>query len=80
MSKQITVRLPDDQVDFLDEEVSQGNASSRASAISRALRREQRRRRAEHDLSVIAAAGGDPELAGLHEWASRGQDFAGIDE
>lgn len=80
MSKQITVRLPDDQVDFLDHEVSSGNASSRASAISRALRREQRRRRAERDLLVMADSGDDPDLAGLHDWAARGQNFAGIDE
>ena len=80
MSKQITVRLPDDQVEFLDQEVSDGNAPSRAAAISRALRREQRRRRAERDLLVILGSGGDPDLAGLHEWAARGQDFTGIVE
>lgn len=79
MSIQITVRLPDDQVAFLDEEVSSGNAPSRAAAISRALRREQRRRRAEQDLRVIASAD-DPDLVGLREWAARGQDFAGLDE
>jgi Arc/MetJ-type ribon-helix-helix transcriptional regulator len=80
MSKQITVRLPDEQVDFLDQEVSNGNAPSRAAAISRALRREQRRRRAERDLLVMSESGEDPELVGLHDWAARGQHFAGIDE
>lgn len=80
MTKQITVRLPDDQVDFLDQEVSSGHAASRATAISRALRREQRRRRAERDLHVLLESGDDPELAGLHEWAARGQQFGGIDE
>lgn len=80
MSTQITVRLPDEQVEFLDAEVRTGNAPSRAAAISRALRREQRRRRAEADLLIMDAPGEDPDLAGLHEWAARGQDFAGIDE
>jgi Arc/MetJ-type ribon-helix-helix transcriptional regulator len=80
MSRQITVRLPDDQVDFIDQEVIDGNAPSRAAAISRALRREQRRRRAEGDLLVMFESGDDPDLVGLHEWAARGQDFTGIDE
>ena len=80
MSKQITVRLPDDQVDFVDQEVSDGNATSRAAAISRALRREQRRRRAERDLLRLLESGDDPELVGLQEWAGRGQDFASLDE
>jgi Arc/MetJ-type ribon-helix-helix transcriptional regulator len=80
MSKQITVRLPDDQVDFLDHEVSSGHAPSRATAISRALSREQRRRRAERDLQILLRSDDDPDLAELHQWAARGQDFAGIDE
>jgi Arc/MetJ-type ribon-helix-helix transcriptional regulator len=69
MSTQITVRLPDDQVDFLDAEVSAGHAPSRAAAIARALRREQRRRRAEQDLETVLAAGKDPELTALQDWA-----------
>jgi Arc/MetJ-type ribon-helix-helix transcriptional regulator len=80
MTKQITVRLPDDQVDFLDLEVDSGRAASRAAAISRALRREQRRRRAEQDLRVILEAGDDPELAGLHDWAARHQEFSDVGE
>ena len=51
-----------------------------AAVISRALRREQRRRRAERDLLVILGSGGEPDLAGVSEWAGQGQDFAGIDE
>ena len=71
MSKQITVRLPDDQVDFLDTEVADGRAASQAAAIAQALRREQRRRRAEQDLRTMLDAGDDPELAGLPEWSVR---------
>lgn len=80
MTKQITVRLPDDQVDFLDQEVSAGKAPSRAAAISRALRREQRRRQAERDLLSMLESGDDPDLINLPEWASQGQDFSGLDE
>lgn len=71
MTTQITVRLPDDQVDFLDAEVDGGRAASRASAIAQALRREQRRRRAEQDLIVLASAAEDSDLAGLHDWVAR---------
>lgn len=69
MSTQITVRLPDEQVGFLDAEVAEGRATSRAAAIAHALRREQRRRRAEQDLRTVLDAGDDPDLLGLQEWA-----------
>ena len=69
MSRQITVRLPDDQVDFLDAEVADGRATSRAAAIARALRREQRRHRAEQDLRTLLDADEDPDLVALQDWA-----------
>jgi Arc/MetJ-type ribon-helix-helix transcriptional regulator len=78
VTKQITVRLPNEQVDFLDSEVTSGRAASRADAIARALRREQRRRRAERDLHVILADGEDPELAALADWTSR-RDYPALD-
>ena len=68
MNRQITVRLPDDQVDFLDAEVSAGHAVSRAAAIVHALRREQQRRRTECDLETVLAARDDPELTALQDW------------
>ena len=70
MTRQITVRLPDDQVDFLDAEVADGRATSRAAAIARALRREQRRHRAELDLRTVLDAGDDPDLVALQDWAA----------
>ena len=39
-SKQIAVRLPDDLVDFLDKLVASGDEASRASIVTRALKRE----------------------------------------
>lgn len=69
MSIQIAVRLPDEQVAFLDREISQGRASSRAELVSKALRRMQRERIASADLEVIIASGGNPysELEGMLE-------------
>ena len=69
MSTQIAVRLPDAQVAFLDREVSQGHASSRAELVSKALRRMERERIAAHDLEVIITSGGNPysELEGMLE-------------
>jgi len=69
MSIQIAVRLPDEQVAFLDREISQGHASSRAELVSKALRRMQRERIASADLEVIIASGGNPysELEGMLE-------------
>ncbi len=68
--RRITVRLPDDQVDF-DQQVADGRVASRADGVARALRREHRRVRAERDLETLKAAGEDAELAGLATWASR---------
>ena len=60
MSIQIAVRLPDEQVAFLDREISQGHASSRAELVSKALRRMERERIASADLEIIIASGGNP--------------------
>ncbi len=67
MSTQIAVRLPDAQVAFLDSEVSQGHARSRAELVSKALRRMERERIATRDLELIIASGGNPysELEGM---------------
>jgi len=69
MSTQIAVRLPDAQVAFLDREISQGHAHSRAELVSRALRRMERERIAARDLQIIIASGGNPysELEGMLE-------------
>lgn len=69
MSTQIAVRLPEDLVAFVDQEVRAGQASSRAELVTRALRRELRRRRAIEDLQRLA--GDDLELAGVTEHAAR---------
>ncbi len=70
MSKQITVRLADDLVEFLDEVVGSGKQRSRAAVVSRALARERRRMVATRDVEILAATGPDPDLAALAEHAA----------
>lgn len=66
MSVQMTVRIPDELAQFIDQQVSEG-ARSRADVIARALKAEQRRLRAQHDAAVYAREGEDPELVELAE-------------
>jgi len=70
MSLQIAVRLPDDVVEFIDELVAQGEATSRAQVVSRALQRERRRRAAQRDAAIYAADQADRDMDALAEYAS----------
>ena len=70
MSTQIAVRLPDDIVAFLDQQVDTDQAPSRAAVVLRALRREQRRALAVHDAKILAATQKPDDLDGLAEWAT----------
>lgn len=66
VSTQIAVRLPEEIVAFLDEEVRGRHARSRAAVVLRALQRERRRRVAERDAQILAAASSAPgDLDGL---------------
>jgi len=75
MTIQITIRLPDAQVRFVDQQVAAGQAKSRAEAISRALRDAED----ERDLRVIEAAGPDRDLDELVDWAGANQAYPDID-
>lgn len=70
MSIQITIRLPDELVDFLDELVRSGDAASRAAAVARALERERRRQTAERDAAILARSGADPDMDRLARHAA----------
>jgi len=61
MNVQMTVRIPDDLAEFVDQQVSDG-AKSRAEVITRALKREQRRLRAQRDAQIYATTEPDREL------------------
>jgi len=67
MSRQIAVRLPDEVVAFLDEQVAEGKAKSRAVVVGRAIERERRREAAARDAAILARSGEDPDLDRLAE-------------
>jgi Arc/MetJ-type ribon-helix-helix transcriptional regulator len=60
VSIQIAVRLPDEIVAFIDDEVRGRRARSRAAVVVRALERERRRRLAERDAEILAASPSAP--------------------
>jgi antitoxin MazE3 len=78
MTMQIAVRLPDELVDFLDQLVTQGEAKSRAAAVTHALERERRRRLAERDAAIYASEK-DPDMDRLAAWAAKNVDLSDLD-
>lgn len=54
MSRQITVRLPDEIVEFIDRLVDDKLAPSRATVVARAMERERRRDLAARDAAILA--------------------------
>ncbi len=71
MSRQIAVRLPEDIVEFIDQLVDLGRASSRAAVVTRAVDRERRREAAARDAAILAQAGTDPEFDNLARFSAR---------
>lgn len=68
MTTQITVRLPDELVAFLDRSVSDGLAPSRAALVSDAVERQMRRQAAVADASILTATGTEDDLDDLVAW------------
>ncbi|MCT2026132.1 ribbon-helix-helix domain-containing protein [Dermabacter hominis] len=75
MTVQISLRLPDHLVEFLDRSVSAGAASSRADLVSVALEREKRRQAALADAAIVNAEGTQDDLDSLVEWAAHHASF-----
>ena len=71
MRRQITVRLPDELVEFVDKLVEHGQAPSRAAVVARALDCERRREIAAHDAAILAQSGPDADLDALAQFAAR---------
>ncbi|MEV8507691.1 ribbon-helix-helix domain-containing protein [Actinoplanes sp. NPDC051475] len=71
MTVQMTVRLPDDIAAFVDRQVEEGTADSRAAAITAALRRMQRSLSAQRDAQIYAAAAADADADSLAAYAAR---------
>lgn len=70
MTIQITVRLPDELVEFVDAEVARGAVTSRADAVARALVHERRRCIALADVAILRGAAADPDLDQLVAYAA----------
>jgi Arc/MetJ-type ribon-helix-helix transcriptional regulator len=70
MSTQITVRLPDDLVAFLDRLVVSREVTSRAEAVADALRRQQRRLAVMRDIAILRDTPGDADLASLIDYVA----------
>lgn len=70
VSTQIAVRLPDELVEQLDEEVRQGAAATRAELIRTMLTRELHRAAVAAELATLAQPWDDSDdLDGLAAWA-----------
>ncbi|WP_280434365.1 antitoxin [Nocardia carnea] len=70
MSTQISVRLTDATVRYLDRTVSSGAAPSRAAIIEQALERDRLRRTAERDAAILAGALVDDDMDALATYAA----------
>jgi Arc/MetJ-type ribon-helix-helix transcriptional regulator len=70
MSTQIAVRLSDEIVAYLDQQVASGDAPSRAAVVTRALEKQRRRDVAERDARIYAGVAGPGELDDLAAWAA----------
>ncbi len=70
MSIQVTVRLPDDLVAFMDREVAADTVRSRAELVATALERERRRLAGVRDAEIYATTEPDPELEAWVAWSA----------
>ena len=52
MGKQLTVRLPDALVEFIDQQVEHGEATSRAAVVAAALDQQRRQEIADRDAAI----------------------------
>jgi len=67
MTTQITVRLPDENVAWLDAEVTAGRFPSRTAGLAKLLTKAQRRQEDEADMRKILA-NPDPDEESRLEW------------
>jgi hypothetical protein len=58
-------------VEYLDQLVAEGKATSRASVVEQALAREIRRHIAARDAAILAGLGPDQDMESLAEYAAR---------
>lgn len=70
MTTQIAVRLPDKLVSWVDSQVSDGAAPSRAAVVAHALEREFRRAAAESDAQILREGPND-DLDDFVSWTAK---------
>jgi Arc/MetJ-type ribon-helix-helix transcriptional regulator len=70
MRQQVTVRLPEELVAFIDRQVHDGRATSRAAVVASAIERERRREIGERDAAILSAGGDDDGLDELARFAA----------
>ncbi len=68
MTTQIAVRLPDELVASLDQQVARGSAASRAELVTSAVERHLRHLAAVHDADLLTRLGSDDDLDAAVEW------------
>jgi len=75
MTIQIAVKLDDDLAAFLDELVTDGQATNRTQAVRLALKKWQRERHIARDIALLEASKNDPdpELAAWDAWTTAHQ-------
>jgi Arc/MetJ-type ribon-helix-helix transcriptional regulator len=73
---QITVRIPDELLAWLDAEVARGRYPSRAAGIARFLRKAQRAQEDEQNLATYLAIPETDDERSLREWASENQAWS----
>ena len=71
MSRQLTVRLPDELVAFIDQRVEHGEATSRAAVVAAAVERERRREIAERDAAILCLGTAEDDLDALAALAAQ---------
>ena len=71
MSKQLTVRLPDDLVEFIDQRVEHGDAASRAAVVAVAVERERRREIEARDVAILARSTSRDDFEDLAHFGSQ---------
>lgn len=69
MTTQISVRLPDEMVRFLDRSVASGTAASRAALVALALEREMRLQASQQDAQILREQGSADDLDELVAWS-----------
>jgi Arc/MetJ-type ribon-helix-helix transcriptional regulator len=76
---QITVRIPTEQLAWLDAEVARGRFPNRAAGIKNLMRKEQRHQRAVADDLKVRAMGPDPDEESRLEWM-RTREYPAMDD